>query len=292
MCKRKKILFASYHSILDSSSGAAISANELLGMLAARHWDVRVLCGSVFDSMPQPDVLQVLTNQRIPFQVTSLQHDTVAFDLIGYRACGVSGAIFLPKNRTAQPPAEIANTFLRLFQEILDDWQPDILLTYGGQSFMPFLFQAAKTRGIRTVFWLRNFEYNNASFFRSFDGILVPSRFAAEQYAKLGVCATPLASPIQVTKIQVSPNSQTKRHVTFVNPQIHKGLFVFARIAQMLGHSRPDIPLLIVESRGHAEWVRQTGLDFTGITSIVSMPNTPDPRDFYNVTRVILMPSL
>ena len=36
----------------------------------------------------------------------------------------------------------------------------------------------------------------------------------------------------------------------FVNPQPTKGLFVFARIAEQLQRRRPDIPILVVESRG------------------------------------------
>jgi glycosyltransferase involved in cell wall biosynthesis len=82
------------------------------------------------------------------------------------------------------------------------------------------------------------------------------------------------------------------RYVTFVNPQPDKGVFVFARIAAELARRRPDIPLLVVEGRGKAGWLQQTGIDFESLGNTFVMANTPDPRDFYGVSKAVLMPSL
>ena len=67
---------------------------------------------------------------------------------------------------------------------------------------------------------------------------------------------------------------------------------VFARIAEQLGARRPDIPLLVVEGRGGADWLGQVRLDLSHLKNLHVMANTPDPRDFYRVSRIILMPSL
>lgn len=80
--------------------------------------------------------------------------------------------------------------------------------------------------------------------------------------------------------------------MTFINPQPAKGLTVFARIASELGRKRPDIPMLVVEGRGGAMGLAEAGLDLSGVTSLHRMANTPDPRDFYRVSRAVLMPSL
>ncbi len=71
-----------------------------------------------------------------------------------------------------------------------------------------------------------------------------------------------------------------------------KGAAVFARIALELGRRRPEIPLLVVERRGTADGLARLPIDLSGLTNLNWMANTPDPRDFYRVSRVVLMPSL
>ena len=82
------------------------------------------------------------------------------------------------------------------------------------------------------------------------------------------------------------------KYVTFINPQPDKGAAVFARIAIELNQRRPDIPLLVVEGRGTSDALAGLPVDLSGLTNLNRMANTPDPRDFYQVSRVVLMPSL
>jgi glycosyltransferase involved in cell wall biosynthesis len=82
------------------------------------------------------------------------------------------------------------------------------------------------------------------------------------------------------------------RYVTFVNPRPEKGAAVFARIARELGQRRPDVPLLVVEGRARAADLRRYGLDLDAADNLHVMANTPDPRDFYRVSRLVLVPSL
>jgi glycosyltransferase involved in cell wall biosynthesis len=76
-----------------------------------------------------------------------------------------------------------------------------------------------------------------------------------------------------------------------VNPTPEKGVFLFARLAYELARRRPDIPLLVVEGRGGSEWLHRVGLGKVG-GNLHVMANTPDPRDFYRVTKAVLTPSL
>ncbi len=80
--------------------------------------------------------------------------------------------------------------------------------------------------------------------------------------------------------------------MTFVNPEPRKGVHIFARIAEVLSRRRPDIPLLIVEGAGKASFLPQLGVNLSGIRNLRIMPNTPDSRQFYAVTKLLLMPSL
>jgi glycosyltransferase involved in cell wall biosynthesis len=67
---------------------------------------------------------------------------------------------------------------------------------------------------------------------------------------------------------------------------------VFARIALELGRRRPDIPLLVVEGRGKADGLAGLPIDLSKLANLNRMANTPDSRDFYRASRVVLMPSL
>jgi glycosyltransferase involved in cell wall biosynthesis len=106
----------------------------------------------------------------------------------------------------------------------------------------------------------------------------------------LGLACMPIPGPWDWSRVRCPETNG--RYVTLVNPQPDKGVFVFARIAAELARRRPDIPLLVVEGRGKAGWLESTALDLGTLGNLFVMANTPDPRDFYRVSRLVLMPSL
>jgi glycosyltransferase involved in cell wall biosynthesis len=77
-----------------------------------------------------------------------------------------------------------------------------------------------------------------------------------------------------------------------VNPSLEKGVYAFAQIASELSRHRPDIPLMVVESRGTRDTLESCGLNPDAYDNIRFMPNTADPRQFWSLTRIALMPSL
>ena len=80
--------------------------------------------------------------------------------------------------------------------------------------------------------------------------------------------------------------------MTFVNPEPRKGVHVFARIAEVLsrataGHS------FAARGRGRQDKLpAATGHRLERNKNVKIMPNTPDPRQFHAVTKLLLMPSL
>ena len=88
------------------------------------------------------------------------------------------------------------------------------------------------------------------------------------------------------------PQSPTPEYVTFINPSLQKGAYPFVRIAHELSRRRPDIPILVVQSRGNRDTLAACGLDLGHCRNIRFMPNTNDPRQFWGVTKIALMPSL
>ena len=146
-------------------------------------------------------------------------------------------------------------------------------------------------RGPAVVFALHNLHYRDARPFATADAVIVPSRFAADHYRKtLGLDCTVLSNLVDLGRVQVT--DRDPRYLTFVNPSYDKGVHAFARIADELGQRRPDIPLLVVESRGSEATLVNCGIDLRDYGNVFLMTSTLDPRDFWRVTRVCLVPSL
>ncbi len=105
-------------------------------------------------------------------------------------------------------------------------------------------------------------------------------------------CASPLPPPGGGTRLSSAHPTISPQYVTFVNPEPRKGVHVFARIAEVLSRRRPDIPMLLVEGASKASFLPQLGIDLSDVKNLRVMANTPDPRRFHAVTRLLLMPSL
>ena len=279
--RKPRVLFCSYHSYIDPGSGAALSTRDLLEWLARHGWHCRVFSGAEFDGAEGGALPALLAAQQVPYDVQHGHAGSLPFALYHFTQGGVPVAVYqapdVQPGRTPTP-AE-GQTFLTLFERMLDAFRPDVLLTFGGHWFAPIFMQRARQRGVRVVFCLKNCNYHSAELFRETDAVLVLSEYCREHYRRtLGLECTVLPSLIDETRVR-SPSVQG-RYVTFVNPLPHKGAAVFARIAHELGRRRPDIPLLVVESRAKATALQAAKLDFGGRTNLFVMEQTPDPRDF------------
>jgi glycosyltransferase involved in cell wall biosynthesis len=289
-----RLLFASIHSYLDPASGAALATRELLELLAARGWDCRALTCGVLDyqnETPLEDVLAAI-ERPTPRVGAALSRggEAEVFDLEleGVRVTLLPTAF--SRAERAPGPREGA-MFLDLADQVLDRFAPEVLLTYGGHPVCLELMRRAKARGVAVVFHLHNFAYNDRRGFGDVSAFIFPSEYSRRHYRRrVGLDGVMIPDPIQLEKV-IAHNPQPK-YVTFINPQPDKGAAVFARIALELGRRRPDIPLLVVEGRGKADGLAGLPVDLSGLTNLHRMANTPDPRDFYRVSRVVLMPSL
>ena len=182
-------------------------------------------------------------------------------------------------------------TFLDLAEQVLKRFRPQVLLTYGGHPVSLELMRRARATGTPVVFHLHNFGYDDRRGFADASAIIFPSEYSRRFYRhRVGLDGTVIPDPIRLDR--VIADDPDPRYVTFVNPQPEKGAAVFARIALELGRRRPDIPLLVVEGRGTSDGLAGLPVDLSGLTNLNRMANTPDPRDFYRVSRAVLMPSL
>lgn len=289
----RRLLFAAYHCLVDPSSGAAISARELLHLLATAGWYTQVFCGPMLDFGRPESPVQILVDEHIE---AAVQHhrpgDTPAYSTASFQDGPICSSLFLPHEEQRIPSRPVGAAFLARLDAVVRTARPDFLLTYGGYWLASPILALARRYDVKTVFWLRNFAYKDRAMFDGVDLTIVPSVCSQQYYRTvLNVDSTVIPSPINWRRVTCKRDPD-RRFVTFVNPQPHKGVFVFARIAAELGRRRPDIPLLIVEGRAGIDRVARTGVDLNHLTNVHVMANTPDPRDFYRITHVMLMPSL
>jgi glycosyltransferase involved in cell wall biosynthesis len=253
---------------------------------------MQVFCGPALDF--DGSIAQVVADLGVPFVEKPWNNAVVPYSVFHYAQGGVPVSIFnLPGKKSKGNPGQAeGKKCLELAESVLDEYQPTIMLTYGGNWVVRSLMDAARRRGIRVVFALHNSAYEKAGeLFRKVDAVLVPSKFAQAHYKRiLGLESTAIPGPWNWSRLRCADFE--RRFVTFVNPQPHKGVFVFARIATELARLRPDIPMLVVEGRATAGWLQRTGHDLTSVGNMHVLANTPDPRDFYRVSRLVLMPSL
>ena len=119
----------------------------------------------------------------------------------------------------------------------------------------------------------------------------MPVRVRARHYRdRVGLDCQALPNPVDWERVRVA--NPSPRFVTFVNPARYKGVYPFVRIAKELGRRRPDIPLLVVESRETRKTLGACGLRTADHPNIQIMPVTTDPRRFWRLTKIVLMPSL
>jgi glycosyltransferase involved in cell wall biosynthesis len=289
-----RLLFASIHSYIDPSSGAALATRELLELLAARGWDCRALTCGVLDFQENTsldEVLAAIEREASRAGATlSLGGEAEVFDLEfdGVRVTLLPTAF---SRAERAPSAREAAIFLDLAEQVLERFRPQILLTYGGHAACLELMRRARAKGVAVVFHLHNFGYGDRRGFTDVSAVIFPSEYSRRHYRRtVGLDGPVIPDPIRLDKVIAA--GREPKYATFINPQPEKGAAVFARIALELGRRRPDISLLVVEGRGKADGLAGLPVDLSSLTNLNRMANTPDPRDFYRVSRVILMPSL
>jgi len=298
-----RILLAIHNAYTDATSGAAHSMRILMQWLAEGGHECRVLGTARFDAKPPHSIEDHLAQLDVPLQrhppsktfVRSVKKPAnlvIGRQTVDFVLDGVPVTMLMTKAE----PGSTADRFesqqvLFLLDDIFQHFQPDLLVTYGGHPVVQEAMRRAQVRGTTTVFSLRNRGYEDRKYFAHVDHVFTTSPFLSDLYRRtMDLCSVGIESPIDWTDVEAPPDLQ--RFVTFVNPSPAKGSMVFARVADMLGSSRADIPILIVQSaRGAGALNTIPGLDFTKYPHIVVAPATPRPADFLALTRILLVPS-
>jgi hypothetical protein len=131
----RRILFASWHCLTDSSSGAAIATLDALRLLIHADYQCRAFCASKVDARNfiqasddrSPVIGGQVRKQRLAISsahFVELTHsiiDDVPIQIFETESSRINE--WLP----GEPEAMLA-----AFERVVDDFRPDVLLTYGG----------------------------------------------------------------------------------------------------------------------------------------------------------------
>jgi glycosyltransferase involved in cell wall biosynthesis len=147
-------------------------------------------------------------------------------------------------NDETRPDRAETAAFLDRFEGLLSTYAPDQVIGCNGHPMIFGAMKEARRRGITTAFAVRGFGYDLPRYFDDVDHVFTCSQYLTDHYRdQLGLVSTPLEPPIDWSTV-VAPED-ARAFVTFVHPAPHKGLLLFARLADMLGARRPDIPVLV-----------------------------------------------
>jgi glycosyltransferase involved in cell wall biosynthesis len=298
-----RILLAIHNAYTDSTSGAAQSMRILMQWLAQSGHECRVLATARFDAKPPDDLDAHLETLGVPLQrhapakaflrsVKKPANVLVGRPTVDFRLQGVPVSMLLTRAALASPAErfEVAQ-YLLLLDDLLQQFKPGLLLTYGGHPVVAEAMRRAKKLGAQCVFALHNRGYEDRRYFNNVDRVYACSRHLSDWYrTTIGLVSAVIEPPIEWDEVEAP--TEMRRFVTFVNPAIHKGVMVFARLADMLGSARPDIPVMVVQSATSAGRLNAIPeLDFGQYPHIVVAPPTSHPRDFFALTKILLVPS-
>lgn len=286
MTGRKRILWINRYCLADTSSGAAISAREMLIQLSQRGFDVLILGMTVFDRPVGRRAIADQLDRADPVGgVVKIKDGPLTHNLVVTQSTA-SLAIQMQE----------LNILFTLYTRALREFKPDIVFYYGGSAFDLLIPTEAKRHGAHTIMYCANGSYSGTRWCQDVDTVLTATEATAEYYFEhcgIQTCSVGLFVP----PARYMAENPTYETVTFINPVVEKGGGLVVQIAAAMEKRRPDIPFCIVESRGTWHDILQK------VAPALKMPDTPlqnvsvvshilDMRPIYAKTRLLLLPSL
>jgi len=290
----RKILLQLNQLPADPASGAARSMLTTVEMLAAApdKFQVHALATSASENPTPIPLAEYFSQQNITLQESLF----AGRKLFRYTHRNVQTTI-LDVGPTSPLDAEKlhGSTYNSLLEQILRKQKIDTVLTFGGH---PEAFQRrriAKQHRCKVVFGLRNWGYLVPGAFADCDAIITATQFVSDRYRQvLNVESTPIPLPIESDDVLAEEHERI--FLTAINPTPEKGLLFLIRLLDELAKRRPDIPALIIESRGNAGQLlaiaNHFGVNLAQHESLMLSPGVAKPKDIYAITRLLLVPSL
>jgi glycosyltransferase involved in cell wall biosynthesis len=291
-----RFLLVNNHCISDPTAGVTHSLRTIMEWLSDAGHDCHILTTARFESPVTFTIEDHLTERGVlgisgakPAKKKARREPAI----VSYAVGRVPVTLLKTRhNDEARPERGEAAAYLAQVDRLLDEFGPDQMIACNAH---PMIFESmarARRRGVTTAYAVRGFGYYDRKYFADVDHAFTCSRFLTDVYQReVGLISTPIEPPIDWASV-VAPE-EARAFVTFVHPAPHKGLLLFARLADMLGSRRPDIPVLVVQS-GHSGGALNAipGIDFSKYPQIMAAPAVPKPADYFALTRLLLVPSV
>jgi glycosyltransferase involved in cell wall biosynthesis len=294
-----RFLLVNNHCISDPTAGVTQSLRTIMGWLQDAGHTCHILTTARFESPVTFTIdqhlracgadLSPLADDR---RSTRRRRDRQT-PVVRYTASGVPVTLLMTRhNDESRPDRREAARFESLAARLVDELAPDQVIACNAHPMIQRVMALARRRGITTAYALRGFGYYERRWFEHVDHAFTCSQYLTDLYReKVGLASTPIEPPIDWSTV-VAP-ADSRAFVTFVHPAPHKGLLLFARLADMLGARRPDIPILVVQSGQSGGSLNAIpGIDFSKYPQIMAAPAVPQPADYFALTRILLVPSV
>jgi glycosyltransferase involved in cell wall biosynthesis len=293
----RRLLLLLSENPLDPANGAARSVDSICRLLARDGgYDVEAL-GTTATELADAAAMgkqkiTLLSGMGLEVQrqtvndasILKFERDKVRYTLLD------SGSI-----RLDQPHSIHGPRFDAIYRRTLDRFKPDVVLTFGAMPVEVERHREARRRGIAVVLSIHQHAYYRRGAFKTADAVHTCSEFLRKCYVdRIGIDSVALSGPIMPEDV-VAPHHDPV-FATFVNPSYEKGVMFMARLAEELATRRPDIPMLVIETRFNAGTLIAAGdaggFDLRRHESLMAAPAVQSPRDVFASMRLLLAPSL
>lgn len=285
--KQKHLLWANVFCLLDTSSGASISARQMLIQLVKAGYKVSVIGATIFDH--ERGKTKLLPSWE---QIENVKHKFINLedDFLSHRTFVTQSSV------RANMTAHEESLWFEYVRQFFEQEKPDYLWFYGGFAFDMFVANEAKYFGIKTLAYLVNGNYSGNRWHRDVDLILTDSQSTADYYKNKSQTDVKAIGYFIENKDFVA-GRYTHKNLLFINPSYQKGAAIVVQLALALEEKRPDIMFEVVESRGHINEVielltEQQGHKRSTLKNLTVTPNQTDMRPVYSRARCLLAPSL
>lgn len=290
-----KILWYSIPSLHDTSNGAAIRCKLMLEKLAQRGFEIKVvtaLAGDDEQGMQKLNqIVKIIQDRKLQTNENYMQFNDgpIEYFLITSQSRTFS-------NITAPDQQKL----YLVYTNLLEQFQPDLVMGYSGDLFSTVIWMEAQVRNIPVVYALCNGLHAGFKF-PGCDLVFTTSEATSRLYAERdGIDVKAVGNFIQKEMV-VAPQRDPK-YITLINPSPQKGIAVFIKLVQAYHRRHPEQKFLVVKSLGNYQQIvthlhhvdRTPGYDVYAETApfIDVAEHTNDIRQVYALTKVLVAPSL